>query len=102
MTRDELLSYGRPIPHAVELLDGRSVYLLPLSAAQRASVLEHAKREPASVAYYALTLSLCNEHGERLFADGEYPLIGELLAGLVDQLAEQVLEHGGLAPKAQA
>jgi hypothetical protein len=102
MTRDQLLAYGRPIPRAVELPGGGRVHLLPLSAAQRASVLERAKSDPSSVAYYALTLSLCDEHGARLFGDDEYPLIGELLAGLVDQLAAEVLEHGGLAPKPQA
>jgi hypothetical protein len=84
--------------------DGASVWLRTMSAADRDRYFLLSRKGPDSMEpdpenfrARLLVFCLCDEHGQRLFADDEAPLIGEKCGAAINFLFTAAQELNGLA-----
>lgn len=107
LSREELLRLaGNLRVSKVELPGIGHVFVRGLTLAERdkfeASLLRGGELEIRDVRATLLTLSICDEHGRRLFADHEAEIVGQLPAELLQPAFEEAMRLSALTGEAVA
>jgi hypothetical protein len=103
VTKDSLLASVLCKPEPFAAPDGSTFFLRPFAVVDTLAVREWQKANSPDLIYQILFVrAVCDEAGNRLFADAEAPTVSEFRWPIVEAVARRVLEMNGIGEKAEA